>query len=284
MFRKLYRVLTSELIWRSRLRYLGTVLVHRWGVTKRAARRVTFYWLKHGGRVGLRLGSTDFQVFEEIFVGGAYARFTRLLPKDGTIVDLGANVGLSAIFLARAAPGSRVIAVEPDGGNFEMLLENVRGAGLEYRVTAVRAFAGAERGFAAIEDSGNGEWGLRMGALHQESGRGIPVRTIVRTIAELIDGHTPQHTYPVSLKCDVEGSERELFSGLREWEDLVGLILLELHTELFPASELYGILRASSYEWAVHGEIPADGCIALIALERKARKPNEISGALAALS
>ena len=272
MRRKLNRVLTSDLVWRSRLRYLGAALLRRWGVTLGSLGRRTLYRLTRGGSVGLRPGSTDFQVFEEIFVERVYARFTGLLPESGTIVDLGANIGLSAIFLGRAVPGSRVIAVEPDAGNYAMLLENVARAGLGHRVTAVRAFAGAEPGFAGVEDSGNGEWGLRMGS---RSRSGIPVIPI----SELAEG-----AGPVSLKCDIEGSERELFLTLREWEDRVGLILLELHTELFPGSELFGILRGSSYQWAVHGEIAPGAAIALLALERKARKPNERSGALAALS
>jgi FkbM family methyltransferase len=258
MLRRLYGLLTSELVWRSRLRYLSAALLGRWGVTGGPGGRPTFC-LKDGTRIQLRQGSTDFRVFEEIFIERVYSRFAGRLPKDRTIVDLGANIGLSAIFLAQAAPRSRVIALEPDAGNFAMLLENLAGAGLEHRVAAIQAFAGAEPGFAGIEDSGNGEWGLRMGA---RSHTGVPVVTI----SELVDG-----AGPVSVKCDIEGTERELFSRLREWEHLVGFILLELHTELFPPNELYRILQGSGYEWVVHGEIPVDACIALIALERKAR-------------
>jgi FkbM family methyltransferase len=285
---KLYGVLTSDLVWSSRIRYLGAVLLRRWGVAERAHKAggsgtpagKIFYRLKGGVPIGLRRGSSDFQVFEEVFIERVYARFARLLPLNRTIVDLGANIGLSAVFLGRAAPESPVVAVEPDAGNFEMLVENLRGAGLGDRARAVRAFAGREPGFAAIEDSGNGEWGLRMGARYTGTRRMCTPEADVPVIpiADLVDG-----SGPVSVKCDIEGAERELFSRLPEWEALVGLMILELHTELFPADELDGILQASGFELTVHGEIPAGASIAWIALERKSRKAPERSAALAPL-
>jgi FkbM family methyltransferase len=219
----------------------------------------------------LRPGTTDFKVLEEVFVQQVYARFTRLLPMGGTILDLGANIGLSAVYLCRASPESRVIAVEPEAGNFRMLVENLRNAGIGCRARAVEAFAGGERGFAAVQDSGNGAWGFRRGPA---ADAGVPVIPI----SDLVDG-----AGPVSLKCDIEGGERELFAHFAEWEHLVSLILLELHTEFLSPDELYQILEGSEFEWTLHGEIPPRACIALIALERKARKPSEISAGLAPL-
>ena len=239
---------------------MGAVVLRRWGLPRAGGGA---FYLKDGGAMRLRCGSTDFKVWEEIFVTRVYGRFAALLANTATILDLGANVGLSTIFLARAAPNSVVIAVEPEHGNFGMLVNNVRAAGLASRVRAVQAFVGAKRGFAAIEDSGNGEWGLRMGALGERSESSVAVATL----ADLVEG-----LGPVSVKCDIEGSERELFSQLGEWEERVELILLELHTELFPVRDLFGILRGSAYDWKIHGEVPAGALIATIALERSIEK------------
>jgi FkbM family methyltransferase len=259
MLRKVFGLLRSELAWRSRFRYLGAAVLRRWGVSRLGG---TFY-LKDGGAIRLRPGSTDFRVLEEILVTRVYGLYAGLLANSRAILDLGGNIGLSAIFLARAAPNSVVIAVEPDRGNFAMLVENLRAAGLMARVKALQAFVGGQRGFARIEDSGNGEWGLRMGALGERSEPSVAVVTL----ADLVEG-----LGPVSVKCDIEGSERELFSRLGEWEDLVELILLELHTELFPVTELYRILRNSAYDWKIHGEVPAGAVIVTIALERSKGK------------
>jgi len=269
VLKRLKALLASDLVWRSRLRYLAEVLMRRcWGP---ASRDPIDFRLRGGGRVRLRLGTTDFKVFEEIFVRQVYGRFAALLPEGGTILDLGANVGLTAVYLCRASPESRMIAVEPDAENFRMLVENLRSAGIERRVRAIEAFAGGERGFAAVEDSGNGAWGFRRGPAAEAGVRVIP-------IPEFVDG-----VGPVSVKCDIEGGERELFEHLREWEQLVSLIILELHTEFLAADELYEILLQSEFAWTIHGEIPRDACIAVIALERKARKPSETSAGLAPL-
>jgi FkbM family methyltransferase len=258
--KKLRNALTSELTWKSRLRYLWAAALRRSGVG--SAGGGTFYL--NSGSIRLRPGSTDFKVLEEVFIGRVYGRFAGLIAKSRVVLDLGANIGLSAIFLARTAPESVVIAVEPCRVNVELLVENVRSAGLGARISTVEAFVGAERGFAAIDDSGNGEWGMRMGA--REAGPSES-NAAVMTLPDLVEG-----LGVVSVKCDIEGAERELFSRLGEWKDQVGLILLELHTELFPASELSEILRSSDYDWEVHGEVPAGASIALIALERSREK------------
>src|SRR4029079_14512422 len=42
-----------------------------------------------------------------------------------TIVDVGANIGAAAVFLLHLFPESRVIAVEPAPGNFDVLQKNL---------------------------------------------------------------------------------------------------------------------------------------------------------------
>ena len=136
---------------------------------------VCSYRLRDGMSVALRKGTTDSKVFDEIFVERAYAPCVAALPESlgrVTLIDLGANIGLSALFLTRTLEVVEIIAVEPDPDNFRLLSENLRRTGLANRATAVRAFAGAEHAFAELHDSGNGAWGMRMGAL---SDTGTPV-------------------------------------------------------------------------------------------------------------
>lgn len=274
MLRRLRDVFSSDLALWSRWRFLRELGLRRLGLEADSQERLTYYRLKGGGRVGVRRGTTDFKVLDEIFVQQVYSRFVGLLPRGGTIVDLGANVGLSTAYLCRIALESQVIAVEPDSGNFQMLLENLNTAGIEHRVRAFGAFAGAEPGFAAIQDPGNGAWGFRRG---KRADTGVPVVSI----RALVEG--PSQAGPVSLKCDIEGDERELFAHLEEWEHLVKLIILELHTEFFPPGVLFEALRGSNFEWTLHGEIRPDSCIALIALEKKANRRSETSAGLTPL-
>ena len=51
----------------------------------------------------LRKGTTDFKVFDEIFVERAYAPCVAALPRNlgrVALIDLGANIGLSALYIA----------------------------------------------------------------------------------------------------------------------------------------------------------------------------------------
>src|SRR5262249_51497004 len=41
-----------------------------------------------------------------------------------TIIDAGANIGLSAVYLARRFPDATVVAIEPEEGNFPLLQRN----------------------------------------------------------------------------------------------------------------------------------------------------------------
>jgi FkbM family methyltransferase len=164
-----------------------------------------------------------------------------------------------------------IVAVEPDHGNFAMLRENLRLAGLADQCAAVRAFAGVEEGFAELVDSGNGAWGLRMGA---PTLKGIPVLPLEELIAtgEGMAGAADAPVTTTVLKCDIEGAEAQLFQRMRQWEDRVHHVILELHTEFLSVQEFQACLEASRYHWRVNGTIPgtipAHAVLAVIGLER----------------
>lgn len=264
LIRKVLLVAGSDLALADKLRYLHdrTIRFSR----PNAGRGYREYRI--GGTVPLLLreNSTDQKVFEEIFIEGAYARYAKGIPRRGPVVliDLGANIGLSVIFLARALEPLAIIAVEPDGGNFVMLQENLRRAGLKERCTAIQAFAGTERGFAELVDSGNGEWGMRMGAPAQA---GVPVLPL-EEIVDMAPRRGVSASTTVVLKCDIEGAEIHLFRHVDQWEGRVDYMILELHTEFLSAENLRACLAGSRYHWRIVGEIPAGAVLAVFGLER----------------
>ena len=224
----------------------------------------------------LRKGTTDFKVFDEIFVEQAYAPCVAALPRHlGRVglIDLGANIGLSTLYIARelgarALEVDQIIAVEPDPDNFRLLSENLRTSGLAGRSIAIRAFAGAERACAALNDSGNGAWGMRMGALSDTGIRVLPLAEIAssaRTRSAKIE-------MPLVLKCDIEGSERQLLLHIRDWEHLIRYVILELHTEFLSVEGMLACLRSSGFQWTIHGTLFPGASIVLVVLERLGAK------------
>ena len=69
----------------------------------------------------------------------------------GPIVDLGANIGAFSLFARSRSQSARVIAFEPDAGNFDMLKANTEGTPIEITRRAVMG----HRGQVAMEPSSN---------------------------------------------------------------------------------------------------------------------------------
>jgi len=81
---------------------------------------------------------------QELFVDRAYGS-----SFSGTVVDVGASNGDSAIFFAING-AERVVALEPDPESFALAEENVRMNGLEGRIRLINAALAAEDGEAEL--------------------------------------------------------------------------------------------------------------------------------------
>jgi FkbM family methyltransferase len=268
ILRKLRRIARSELVGIDKLRYILNE-------SNTSGAGLAMYRLRGGMNhvaptIALRRGTTDFKVFDEIFLEQAYAPCVAALPDNlgpVTLIDLGANIGLSVLFLTRALQVIEIIAVEPDPDNFRLLLDNLLRARLANRATPLRAFAGSEHACAELHDPGNGAWGMRMGAL---SDTGTPVLPLAE-IAGLSKIRAAKSSAPVVLKCDIEGGERQLFLHIRDWEHLIHYVFLELHTEFLSIEDLSGCLESAGFEWTIQGIPVAGARIALLMLERGVR-------------
>jgi FkbM family methyltransferase len=280
--RKWRQIASSELTLTGKFAYSLDLALGFFRSSSRRGHRK--YRLKGGASVVLRENSTDRKVFDEIFLENTYADCAASCASafnntaaPVVLIDLGANIGLSAIALARQLQPAGIVAVEPDAANFAMLQRNLRLAGLSDRAKAIRAFAGAERGFAELVDSGNGAWGMRMGA---PARAGIPVWRIEDLAAlakHIFDdaGHLSgggSNPAKIVLKCDIEGAEAQLFQSLARWEHLVDRVILELHTEFLSVESLRAALDASRFVWRIEGEIAPGAVLAVIALERGEEK------------
>jgi hypothetical protein len=72
----------------------------------------------------LRNDPYDTQVFTQIFMRGELDITFRKEP--GYVIDGGANIGLAALYLKNKYPRAKIIAVEPERSNFELLKKNTR--------------------------------------------------------------------------------------------------------------------------------------------------------------
>ena len=90
---------------------------------------------------------------------GAQRLIGREMPLGGIAVDVGAYLGWYSVALARrAGAGGRVIALEPDSGNFDLLTRAVGGGRfpqLEPRQVAAAEYSGWTSLYLAVQDHGD---------------------------------------------------------------------------------------------------------------------------------
>jgi FkbM family methyltransferase len=192
-----------------------------------------------------RPGTSDEPVIQQIFVqrdydisrlsraGDLRAAYHRVLTAGRVplIIDAGANIGASTLYLADSWPEAHVIAVEPDSANLELLRSNT--SGLPH-VTCLHAALAARSGEMILVDPGIGHWGLRALPENQALAGAIVLGRIPALgMEELLQQHSRACT-PFLCKIDIEGGEKDLFSDLTGWIDRFPLLMIELHDLLMP--------------------------------------------------
>jgi FkbM family methyltransferase len=166
--------------------------------------------------VYLRVRTSDVALYRCILLEGEYQVDLPFSPQ--TIVDLGANCGLTSVYYANKYPKARIIAVEPEETNYHCLVRNVS----QYpNVVPIRAAVWNKDGEVSTVDVGN-DWACQVS---EGSGcRAITMRTLMaETGVDSID----------LLKVDIEGAEKEIFSQC-DWIDRVRVLIVELHDRFKP--------------------------------------------------
>src|SRR2546428_6993098 len=91
----------------------------------------------------LRPYSMDLGIFHEIWDRERYtAGSISVVARHGTIVDIGAHIGLFSLFASKVLQANRIISVEPDSANFELLSKNISANHVENASLVKAAIAG----------------------------------------------------------------------------------------------------------------------------------------------
>lgn len=128
----------------------------------------------------------------------------RLSP--GTVIDVGANIGLFSIPVAQRT-GARCLAFEPEATNFGLLRSNVERHGLSERIACQQVAVHSERGLLTMELSAD-----NAGDHHvSTTARDGDVKVRADTLDALVAGESLAP--PVVLKIDTQGSELRVIAG-----------------------------------------------------------------------
>src|SRR5437870_6519350 len=77
------------------------------------------------GKVHLREVGSDAFTFKEVLKDQVYREVISRVHKCHSVIDLGANIGLSSLYFASLFPSSKIFVVEPNPGTYELLKQNV---------------------------------------------------------------------------------------------------------------------------------------------------------------
>jgi FkbM family methyltransferase len=178
-------------------------------------------------------GSDRF-IYSEVFEHQCY-RIPVARP-PATILDLGANIGLSAIYLARCFPDAHLACVEPAPENLRLLSRNLELNGVEADV--ISAAVDAKDGKVWLERSSL-DYGHKIAAAGNR-----PSPALFEANAMSIQSILQRLNWNRIglLKMDIEGHEKILLTRNSDWLHLVDTLCLELHDE-FPASELMRVAK-----------------------------------------
>lgn len=184
---------------------------------------------------------SDAFIFSEVFEHWYYDLQLPFMPR--TILDLGGNVGFSAIYFARKYPRAALAVVEPVPTNVEVLRANLRRNDIEATVIpkAICVRRGTIEMHASRKDYGHKVADMCFG-------------TAVDGERFVVEAETIEHLLKVLaweriglLKVDIEGYEGVLLADAPQWLNRVDAMCIECH-EGFEAAQLARLALTFGFE------------------------------------
>jgi FkbM family methyltransferase len=152
----------------------------------------------------------DMWTMNEVFCRQDYAAE----PRAQVVVDIGSNIGISALFFLTRTSSCRCWLFEPVPRNVERLHRNLGGYEDRFELRQVAVAEANGRVEFGVEDSG------RYGGIGVETGRSMEVACVgINDVLEEVLDSAPAVDI---LKIDTEGTELELVRAVRP--DLLGRV------------------------------------------------------------
>jgi FkbM family methyltransferase len=162
----------------------------------------------------------------------------RLPPRSRVVVDIGSNIGISALYFLTRSPGVRCYLYEPDPRNAERLEHNL--AGYEGRYALVREAVAERTGTVSFGREPTGRYG-GIGLAFEDAIE-VPCRHINDILADVLASE-PQVDL---LKLDTEGMEDRTIAAIdHELLARVRVLCYETRAPVNPAPEIFDMAFAT---------------------------------------
>lgn len=201
--------------------------------------------------------SSDLNVFAQIYQYHEYQplvqTFQKHFPNDSTlsVIDAGSNIGLTSVYLSKYFPDSKFIAIEPETSNFESVTFNLEVNGVKNASLVKGGVWSKNTNLTIVNDfRDQKDWSIRVEETNEEGDlKAFSIPHLMKVYQfETID----------ILKIDVEGSEKEIFTG--DSADVSFLaktkcIALEIHDEFNCRAAINAILTQYGFNCFESGEL-----------------------------
>lgn len=172
-------------------------------------------------------GSEYLHGLKEIFLEGVYKQN---LPENAYIIDCGAHIGLSVIYLKNICPTARIICFEPDEKNYNLLQKNILSHHLENVEAKKEAIWDENTSLHFIQD---GNMGSKIGETTTSHSVTVKATRLKDYLDKKVD----------FLKMDIEGAEYKVLTDISEKLENVNKMFIEYHGTFDENNELLEIFE-----------------------------------------
>lgn len=167
-----------------------------------------------GLKCQLRPSQSDRYIFFEMLVERLHMARGQRLSAGNAVLDVGANIGCFSMLAAQlVGPSGKVVAIEPEPGNFECLSDNVHRNGFK-NVSLIPAALGGKSGTIQLRTGAKASFSSTLPRVDHrelsETVREVPLMTVEQVLNQ--SGIDRCHL----MKVDCEGAEYDIFLNMPE--------------------------------------------------------------------
>lgn len=144
------------------------------------------------------------------------------------IIDAGANVAYASLYFAYKYKNCKIVSIEPEPSNFNMIIRNIENNYLYNVITPINKALWYSNTTLELFTDNKKEWSFSVNEIQDTSTDNKKTETI--TINEIL---LEQRGHRINiLKVDIEGAEFELFLDIERHKDFIKdteLVAMEIH-------------------------------------------------------
>lgn len=206
-------------------------------------------------KIVLRVGSTDLDVYYQIFVHLEYQAVIEYIKSKNkskniyNIIDAGANIGLTSLYLMKFFEKAEIVLIEPSKQNFDIITKNIFLNNYQNQLFPLQKglWNKSNKNLKVVKNFRDGrEWSFSL--IEQESFFEDTIESI--TIEEIMFNFKFE-TIDL-LKIDIEGAERYIFNDFDSANRFLSktrFLALEIHDEYNIRDQILKILSKADFDY-----------------------------------